>query len=196
MAHGIELHTPRLVLRTPPPAAAPAVVAYLTRNRAYLEPWSPSPPDGLYTVAFWEQRLVRNLDELRADRSARMFVFDRGTDEVIGVCNFSDIVRGAFHACHLGYSIAEDRQGKGLMTEAVRAGVDFAFAALRLHRVEANYIPTNERSGRLLRRLGFQVCGYARDYLFVGGAWRDHILTALTNPAMTGAPDRKPPVLP
>ena len=46
----------------------------------------------------------------------------------------------------------------------------------------ANYMPINERSGRLLRSLGFQVEGYARDYLYVGGAWRDHVLTALTNP--------------
>ena len=39
----------------------------------------------------------------------------------------------------------------------------------------ANYVPTNERSGRVLRRLGFVVEGYARDYLFIGGAWRDHV---------------------
>lgn len=48
----------------------------------------------------------------------------------------------------------------------------------------ANYVPTNERSGRLLRRLGFTVEGYARDYLFIDGAWRDHVLTSLTNPAV------------
>jgi ribosomal-protein-alanine N-acetyltransferase len=45
----------------------------------------------------------------------------------------------------------------------------------------ANYIPTNERSGLLLKRLGFAVEGYARDYLLINGQWRDHVLTALTN---------------
>jgi ribosomal-protein-alanine N-acetyltransferase len=45
----------------------------------------------------------------------------------------------------------------------------------------ANYLPTNERSARLLRRLGFVIEGSARDYLFVGGQFRDHVLTALTN---------------
>jgi ribosomal-protein-alanine N-acetyltransferase len=61
------------------------------------------------------------------------------------------------------------------------------FGELGFHRIMANYLPHNERSGRLLRRLGFVVEGYARDYLYIHGAWRDHILTALTNP------DPRPP---
>ena len=40
----------------------------------------------------------------------------------------------------------------------------------------------NERSGSLLRRLGFAVEGYARDLLYLRGAWRDHVMTALLNP--------------
>jgi ribosomal-protein-alanine N-acetyltransferase len=48
-------------------------------------------------------------------------------------------------------------------------------------------VPTNERSGRLLRRLGFVVEGYARDYLFIGGQFRDHVLTSLTHPDLPDA---------
>ena len=55
------------------------------------------------------------------------------------------------------------------------------FQELRMHRIMANYLPTNERSGSLLRRLGFKVEGYARDYIYINGAWRDHILTSLVN---------------
>ena len=46
----------------------------------------------------------------------------------------------------------------------------------------ANYMPTNEASGKVLKRLGFTVEGYARDYLCLNGKWEDHILTSLTNP--------------
>jgi ribosomal-protein-alanine N-acetyltransferase len=68
------------------------------------------------------------------------------------------------------------------MFEALQALVRYAFEDLKLHRIMANYMPANERSGRLLRRIGFVVEGYARDYLHLDGAWRDHILTSLTNP--------------
>jgi ribosomal-protein-alanine N-acetyltransferase len=46
----------------------------------------------------------------------------------------------------------------------------------------ASYLPHNQRSGKLLKRLGFVVEGYARDYLLINGLWQDHILTSLTNP--------------
>src|SRR5215218_9941972 len=102
---------------------------------------------------------------------------------VVGTCNYTNVVRGPFLACHLGYQIARAREGRGLMTEALRATNAFVFESMRLHRIMANYRPENERSGRLLDRLGFVREGLAKDYLFIDGAWRDHILTALTNPA-------------
>jgi ribosomal-protein-alanine N-acetyltransferase len=68
------------------------------------------------------------------------------------------------------------------MSEAVSAAIAHVFGDLGLHRVRAAYHPHNERSGRLLCRLGFVVEGYARDYLDLHGAWRDQILTGLINP--------------
>jgi ribosomal-protein-alanine N-acetyltransferase len=68
------------------------------------------------------------------------------------------------------------------MSEALRAGIAYVFETLGFHRIQANHLPANERSARLLRRLGFSVEGYARDYLYINGAWRDHVLTSLTSP--------------
>jgi ribosomal-protein-alanine N-acetyltransferase len=73
------------------------------------------------------------------------------------------------------------------MHEALEAAIRYAFDELRLHRIMANYVPTNERSGRVLRRLGFVIEGYARDYLFIGGRFMDHVLTSLTNPKLANA---------
>ena len=97
---------------------------------------------------------------------------------------FPEFVRGAFQAAFLGYGLARQAEGQGLMTEALTAAIGFAFDERRLHRVMANYMPTNERSQAVLRGLGFVVDGYARDYLFINGAWRDHVLTSKTNDSL------------
>jgi ribosomal-protein-alanine N-acetyltransferase len=51
-----------------------------------------------------------------------------------------------------------------------------------MHRITASYLPHNQRSGKLLKRLGFVVEGYAYDYIMINGKWEDHILTSLVNP--------------
>ena len=64
------------------------------------------------------------------------------------------------------------------MSAGVRAFVPFAFDALRLHRLEAACIPTNQASIGLLEKTGFQREGYAREYLCINGIWQDHLLYA------------------
>jgi len=109
---------------------------------------------------------------------------------MIGACNFSGIIRGAFQACYLGYHIDEAHQGKGLMQEALEAAIAYMFDTQNLHRIMANYIPGNERSARLLERLGFEREGYAKAYLNIAGRWQDHVLTARVNPRFE-APEQR-----
>ncbi len=172
-----------------PPAQAAAVAEYQRVNQPHIGPWDPPRPPEFFTAAWWETRLARNLDDFAEDRGAQFQILDKETGDVIGVCNFTGFVRGAFQACQLGYNISADRQGQGYMSEALRAAIPFVFDELRLHRIQASYVPWNERSGRLLERLGFVVEGRAKDYLYIDGQWRDHVLTALTNP------DPRPPTV-
>jgi ribosomal-protein-alanine N-acetyltransferase len=161
------------------------VVAFHAENRAHLEPWSPPRPDGFYSEAFWRARLEVARDEFARGTAVRL-VFVRGgrPGPIVGECNFTQIVRGPFQACSLGYAIDRRTEGRGLMAEALRAAIAYLFDDWRLHRIQANYRPENTRSGRLLDRLGFVVEGTARAYLFIDGAWRDHVLTSLTNPSL------------
>jgi ribosomal-protein-alanine N-acetyltransferase len=69
--------------------------------------------------------------------------------------------------------------GKGRMTRAVAATAEFALTRLRLHRIEAACIPENAPSITLLEHNGFQREGYARGFLKINGAWRDHVLFGL-----------------
>jgi len=180
----VRLETPRLVVVMPRSDDAELVRRYHYENREHLRPWEPPRPPGFFTPEFWQWRLEQNLDEFSRDQSLRLVLLPREAEptSIFGQINFSRFNRGPSQSCLLGYSLDQHHQGKGYMTEALGAAIDFVFDRLGFHRVEANYMPTNERSGRLLRRLGFAVEGYARDYLFINNAWRDHVLTARTNP--------------
>ena len=86
-------------------------------------------------------------------------------------------------AAWLGYNLDESEQGKGYMTEALTASIAYVFRVINVHRLNASYIPSNVKSARILRKLGFVVEGYARDFLFIDGKWRDHILAGIVNPS-------------
>lgn len=178
-----ELGTERLILRVATPAFAQAMCDYRARNREHFAPTSPPSPPGADTVAFWQRCFATEQDEFRSGLAARFKLSLRDAPEVIvGTASLTGVLRGPFQACLLGYGIDESLQGRGLMREALEETLRFAFDSWALHRVMANHLPTNARSAALLRRLGFVVEGYAREYLFIDGAWRDHVLTALTNP--------------
>ncbi len=178
-----KLNTGHCVLRLPEPAESPAVVAFLKKNRDHLANAGPAWPDDYLTEAYWVNQLTTNLLEFEVERSVRFFIFERSNPEaVVGYANISNIVKGAFHAGILGYGIDKDKEGRSMMKEALQSVITYGFSALNLHRIMANYQPVNERSGGLLRSLGFTVEGYARDYLLINGRWRDHVLTSITNP--------------
>lgn len=174
--------TARTRLVVPPPEAAAAVVTYLRRNREHFQRWSRRAPEERDPEASWRERLASARAELAGGTAVRCFLQPREERSIIGDVTLDNIVRGPFQAAYLGYRIDAAYEGKHLMFEALQALVRYAFEDLKLHRIMANYMPANERSGRLLRRIGFVVEGYARDYLHLDGAWRDHILTSLTNP--------------
>lgn len=56
----------------------------------------------------------------------------------------------------LGYSLAKDRWGQGLMPEVVEAVLEYLFEEVKLDLVIGSYIPTNERSKRVLEKCGFE----------------------------------------
>jgi len=158
------------------------MVDFVLANRAHFATWDPPVPEGEDTTQYWHSQTLRSLMEFQSGSAVR-FVLSLRDDPacIIGAANFSQISRGPFQAAILGYKIAAASEGRGLMREALQTTICYVFEELHLHRIHANYIPSNVRSGRLLARLGFAIEGYAKDYLFINDAWRDHILTSLTN---------------
>src|SRR4051794_22746982 len=178
-----RLATDRFELRLPDESDVPQILAYRRENADYSEPFEPVRAADHLTDAYWLRKVETDRADFDAGQAVRMMLFEPGPSApALGIVAFSTIIRGPLQSCFLGYALAEKRQGKGLMSEAVRMGIDYMFAKMNLHRISANYLPHNTQSAALLKRLGFTVDGYARDYLLIGGRWQDHILTSLLNP--------------
>lgn len=174
-----EFATARLTIRLLDADDVEDLVEYERRNRSRLAHWEPKrDPAVLDDVATRRQDLSRLRAEASADRTYS-FIARGEVGLVVARVTLSNVVRGVFQACHLGYSVDGAYEGQSIAFEAVGAVVRFAFGTLRLHRVMANYQPENQRSANLLRRLDFETEGFARQYLFIDGAWRDHVLTAI-----------------
>jgi ribosomal-protein-alanine N-acetyltransferase len=179
------IDTERLTVRLPEVADVPEIIRYYGDNRDHLQPFSPTFAPDFLDDAMWQEQVRIRTREHAAGESLRTFLFAReAPDRIVGNLNLTQVHRGALQSCVLGYNLARDEQGKGYMTEAVKGAVAFAFGTWRLHRVTANHMPRNERSGAVLRRSGFRVEGLAPAYLLINGKWEDHVLTAIVNPAL------------
>lgn len=172
------LRTGRATSRLPKAADASSLLYYRVSNRDHFAPWEPQREASYYTLDHCRQTIVEANESARLDHGYRFLVFDPGEQGVLATFTLSNVVRGPFQACLLGYGISAVLEGRGLMREALEAGLAWAFGELGLHRVMANYLPRNERSAWLLDRLGFEREGCARDYLQIAGRWEDHVLTA------------------
>jgi ribosomal-protein-alanine N-acetyltransferase len=148
-------------------------------SREFLSPWEPTwPPDDLTRGAF-RYRVKRYHRDMRADASYAFFIFTGSEARLAGGLTLSNVRRGVAQAASLGYWIGAEFARQGLMTAAVAAIVPFAFATLKLYRIEAACLPSNAASLALLRRAGFSKEGYARNYLKINGRWQDHVLFAI-----------------
>ncbi|WP_422021252.1 GNAT family N-acetyltransferase [Pyruvatibacter mobilis] len=149
------------------------------RSRAFLTPWEPTwPADDLTRTAF-RRRLRRYGRDVRDDAAYPFFVFSSRTGRLVGGCTLSNIRRGVAQTCSLGYWVGDPYKQQGFTGAAVRTLIPFVFDQLKLHRLEAACLPSNEPSARLLLACGFTREGYARNYLRIDGAWRDHLLFAI-----------------
>jgi ribosomal-protein-alanine N-acetyltransferase len=180
-----EIRTERLCLRLARAEDAASIAAFHLRNAAHVHPWFPTPPEGFYTAEF--QRSSAEADRAAAEdlTRIRLWAFPLDAPEApAGMLHIRDITFGESRRCELGYIVDVGSVGSGLATEMAEAGVRYCFDELRLHRIEACYMPANTGSARVLAKLGFEFEGVLRGLVRVNGVWEDHVLASLLNPGM------------
>jgi [ribosomal protein S5]-alanine N-acetyltransferase len=156
----------RVYLRRPTAADAKEVIAIVRASRGLHRPWV-YPTE---TKAAFDGYMRRTREP---DFVGRLIC--RGSDDrIIGMANLSQMFRGNLQGAYLGFWGSAECAGQGYMTEGIGLVLGYAFKNLRLHRVEANVQPDNEKSKALIKRSGFRYEGFSPRYLKVGGKWRDH----------------------
>ena len=180
----ILLKTDRLIIRPLEAAHAETVQDYLSRNSVFFAPWSPLPDADFFELETIEKRMYREWWNISQGKQLRLYIFsntDKAGQYILGDIHFSNIIRGVFQSCFLGYKIDEKASNKGIMTEALKTSIHFIFEKWALHRIEANIMPRNQASLRVVEKLGFNEEGLAKNYLKINGQWEDHLRFALRN---------------
>ncbi|MFC4100062.1 GNAT family N-acetyltransferase [Paenibacillus xanthanilyticus] len=181
----MHMQTERLFLRELEARDAEAVLDYVRRNRDFLEPWEVRREEAYYTLEAQVELLRQDAARTARGEQFKVWLSPAGEPaKVIGSVTLSNIVRGAFLSCHLGYRLDAQQANRGLMTEALSAVIRHAFDELGLHRIEANIMPRNAASLGVVGKLGFYEEGLALKYLFINGRWEDHLHMVLRNAAM------------
>jgi ribosomal-protein-alanine N-acetyltransferase len=155
-------------------------------NQKWLAPWEATP------IGPWSEmnsvasfRLIhKGLRAAAREGEAMPFAIvlsvPGAQPRLVGHINLGNIVRRAFASAYCGYWIDSHVAGQGIMPTALALVVDHAFSHGGLHRVEVNIRPENKASRRVVEKLGLREEAYHPNYMFIDGAWRDHIGYAVT----------------
>ncbi|HRB00603.1 MAG TPA: GNAT family N-acetyltransferase [Ignavibacteria bacterium] len=100
--------------------------------------------------------------------------------QMLGSCGYWRILKEHLRA-EIGYELSKEFWGKGIMTEALQAIIEFGFTGMKLHSIEANIDPENLGSVKILEKLGFVREGYFKDSFLFQGKFTDTSSYSLIN---------------
>jgi ribosomal-protein-alanine N-acetyltransferase len=168
------------LLKTLTTTDAHLLLNYYLNNRDHFESWSPLPDKDFYTLDFQKKKLAFDEETMKSNRALRLWIFNKDNmGNIIGDISYSNIVRGPFQSCNVGYKTDVNHLRQGIMLKCLKESFRYIFSILKLHRIEANIIPSNGPSLNLIKKLGFIEEGYAKEYLNINGKWEDHIRYSL-----------------
>jgi RimJ/RimL family protein N-acetyltransferase len=168
----MERRTERLLLREFVPEDWRAVLAYQSDPR-YLHFYPRFRTTELDARSLVARFVAWQHEEPRTKHQLALLL--PGEDRLIGNCGLR-LPGPEAHQAELGYELSPLYWGQGYATEAARAMVAFGFTHLNLHRIWASCVAENERSARVLERVGLRCEGRLREDQWMKGRWWDTLL--------------------
>jgi ribosomal-protein-alanine N-acetyltransferase len=171
-----------VTLRTLTPSDYDQWIEVRDRCRDWLVPWEPRPSGA--PVPPEDRNSFSSRCSLRERERQMGTGFGFGIfvgRRLVGELTVSSVQRGPFQSAFVGYWIDQVEAGQGYVPEAVVVALAFAFEELGLHRIEISIIPRNDRSLRVVEKLGIRSEGVALRFLQIDGVWEDHARFAITD---------------
>jgi len=155
---------------------AEQVVDFYRRNREFLEEFEPKRDDEFFSLEYQQETLKKEICARKEKTAFHFYIrLTEQPNQIIGMIGLSNVVWGAFCSAFLGYKLDKRFINNGYMSKAIEMLVKYAFNELHLHRIEANVMPKNIASLRVLEKNSFVNEGRSKYYLNINGTWEDHI---------------------
>lgn len=163
----------KLVL--PLPHHAAEIARVVRENLEHLKPWLPWATDD-YSLESARDYIKNNLQELAQGVGLAASVVHE--NKILGQIGHHHL-NSVNKSTNIGYWIAADMQGKGIMTKCCRVFINYAFDELKLNRVQINCNVENTKSRAIPERLGFQLEGIHRQVEFSHNRFGDWAVYAM-----------------
>lgn len=159
----------KIILQRPSLSDAKNVFALLDSNREHLGRWLP----WVYAMHTVEDERRWLEDRLQPGSEGReypfLIMYQNALVGVIGLRGLDSLNK----ACEIGYWLAEDSQGHGIVTRACQALVSYAFTSRSMNRIQVRAHTDNARSRAIPERLGFVLEGVQRQADLLNGRYFD-----------------------
>lgn len=170
------IQSDRVYLRHPQMSDWKAWSTLRRESRQFLIPWEPTWSQESLGKSSFRGRLRQYERDAKADIGHAFFIFQRGSDQLVGSITLSNIRRGVAQTGTIGYWTGQKFGRHGYMYDGICTLLPVLFEQYGLRRIEAACLLDNIPSASLLRKVGFTHEGHARQYLRINGVWQDHFL--------------------
>jgi ribosomal-protein-alanine N-acetyltransferase len=186
-----EMRTKRLVLRQPTMEDVEWYFEYFSQPEIVWGGGEAGPKDMRVARKEFKKYLV---DLYRKRQGFRWIITLKGDGRPIGSLGYYNWHRSRRYQAEMGYDLAKECWGKGIMTEAMKAVIDFGFEKMELNRIEVYIMPRNKRSIRMIKKLGFMKEGLLRQRYFdeLGNFTDDILFSMLRDDWRASLPRKRP----
>jgi len=172
MEYHYEIKTERLLLRPYSEEDVPSVFMVLSAHPEITKWMLFSPPQKIDDTREFFLQSQKDFP----DKGVVFCIFE--DDEFAGIISleFQTQKYGTkINLARLGYWLDPAFHGRGIMTEAASAVIDFAFNTLKIHKIETGHFAENDASRRVIEKCGFRKIGTKEQHYFRNEKWHDHV---------------------